>query len=291
MNRIRRNETNDLPAGSEFDFRHGVDSDWPTGSFHMHPHYEFYLFIRGSVQIIIEDESFDAHPMDLFIFPPGVLHLAQIIRSSETYERAYFYITRKALSDMSGDRFPMLSILDAAMNRGDYSYHADDSSAAQFIRLLDECIADAAEADPSAHLMNRCRVNMLSLISCRILQRKDILTPRPPDRMNDIIRYINDHVLEPLSLDSLSDHFYISKYTLLHEFKSYANISVHQYILYKRLLLARQLMQNGVSPGNAAKQSGFNDYAGFYRAFVRQSAITPQAYYTGIRRAGDARLP
>lgn len=286
MDRRYRNETNDLQPGAEFDFRHGLDHDWETAPFHMHPHYEFYLFIRGNVQIRIEEESFDAHPMDLFIFPPGVLHRALVLGSSVPYERAYLYITRKALSDMSDDRFPMLRILESAMDRGNYSYHADEASAARLLRLLDECIADAASSDPSAHPMNRCRVNMLSLIACKIVQRKDVLTPRPPDRISEVIRYINDHMLEPLSLDNLSDRFYLSKYTLLHDFKSYANISVHQYILYKRILYAQQLMRGGTAPGTAARQSGFNDYAGFYRAFVRYSAISPQAYFAGARRTG-----
>ncbi len=284
MNKRYRNETNDLHEGAEFDCRHGRDNDWGTAPFHMHPHYEFYLFIQGNVQIRIEDESFDAHPMDLFIYPPGVLHRALILDSPEPYERAYCYITRKALADMSDDRFPMLQILENAMNRGNYSYHADDESAARFIRLVDDFYRDLSSAEPSIELMNRCRANMLSLITCRIIQRKDVLTPRPPDRMSEIIRHINEHLVEPITLEDLAEHFYISKYTLLHDFKSYANISVHQYILYKRVLYAQELMQGGVSPGNAAKQSGFNDYAGFYRAFVRYNAVTPQAWYAGARR-------
>ena len=288
MDKRHWTEANDLKAGVDFDFRHNLDTDWETAPFHMHHFYEFYLFLRGKVQMLIEDEAFDAHPMDLFIFPPGVLHRALILEPSPAYERAYFYVTRKALSEMYDEHFPMLRILDGAMVRGDYSYHADDESAAQFLRLVDECLREEGNQDPSSRAMNRCRVNMLSLIACRIVQHKDVLIPRPPDRISDVIRYINDHILEPLSLDVLSDRFFISKYTLLHDFKSYANISVHQYILYKRIQLAQQLMQSGVSPGDAAKQSGFNDYAGFYRAFVRQNIITPQAYYTGVRHTGNA---
>ena len=286
MDELIRNQTNDIRAGAEFGFRHFLDTQWKTAPFHMHPHYEFYLFIRGRVQIRIEDESFDTHPMDLFIFPPGVLHRALILDSSLPYERAYFYATRKSLADLSDESFPLLNILEEATRRGDYSYHADDTSAARFIRLVDECISDAEEQDPSTKLMNRCRVNLLALIACKTVRQKNVLAPRPPDRINGVIRYINDHILEPLSLDSLSDRFFVSKYTLLHEFKSYANISIHQYILYKRVLYAQHLMQRGVTPGSAAKQSGFNDYAGFYRAFVRQNSLTPQQFYAGSRGGG-----
>ena len=288
MNKRYRNETNDLHDGAEYHCRHGMDSDWSIGPLHMHPHYEFYLFVQGKAQILIEDESFDAQPMDLFIYPPGVLHRALIRDHSVPYERAYCYITRKALSDMSDDRFPMLQILESAISRGDYSYHVGDDSAGSFLRLVDEWIRDASSDDPFSRSMNRCRINMISLITCKIVQRKDVITPRPPDRMSNIIRYINDHLLEPLSLESLSEQFYLSKYTLLHDFKSYANISVHQFILQKRILYAQELMRNGIKPGDAARQSGFADYAGFYRAFIRYNAVTPQAYYDGARLQTDA---
>ena len=286
MDELIRTQLNDIRAGAESGFRHFLDTQWKTAPFHMHPHYEFYLFIHGKVQIRIEDESFDAHPMDLFIFPPDVLHRALILDSSCPYERAFFYATRKILADLSDESFPLLDILEEAARRGDYSYHADEGSATRFIRLVDECISDAEEQDPSTRLMNRCRVNLLSLIACKTVRQKNVLSPRPPDRINEVIRYINDHILEPVSLDSLSDRFFVSKYTLLHEFKSYANISIHQYILYKRILYAQRLMQRGVAPGNAARQSGFNDYAGFYRAFVRQNSITPQEYYVWSRGGG-----
>ena len=284
QNELIRNETNDIQQGAEYDGRHNLDIGWTTQSFHMHPHYEFYLFIQGKVQMIIEDESFDTHPMDLFIFPPGILHRALVLDSSVPYERAYFYITRKALSEISEDPFNPLQILDAAMRRGDYSYHADSGSGTRFIQLIDEMNSETDPSDPILHMINRCRISMLSLLSCKIIRQKDILAPRPPDRISEIIRYINDHIQEPLSLDSLSDRFYLSKYTLLHEFKSYTNISVHQYILSKRIQQAQLLMQQGNAPGSAAKLSGFNDYAGFYRAFVRShNGLTPQNYYTRVR--------
>ena len=93
-----------------------------------------------------------------------------------------------------------------------------------------------------------------------------------------MVAYINEHLTESLTLDELAAKFYVSKYYLLHAFKEYANLSVHQYIISKRIIHAQILLQDGVSPGEAARDSGFNDYAGFYRAFVKQTGMTPQQY-------------
>ena len=279
-------KTNDIRVGSDAGCTHSINTGWKTAKFHMHPHYEFYLFIRGNAQIVIEDERYDTHPMDLFIFPPGTLHRAYMTDSDVPYERAYFYATRKVLSEMSDPAYPLLDIIEHAVRARDYSFHADSLSAARFIRLIDDYIDEDNDQEPCFRQMNRCRIQMLSLIVCRIMQRKQVLNPHPPERISDVIRYINDHILEPLSLDALAERFYLSKYTLLHDFKNYANISVYQYILYKRITYAQHLMQHGITPGNAAKQSGFNDYAGFYRSFLRHNSMTPQEYYSQVCKNG-----
>ena len=85
MDKRYRFRLNDLPSSAEYACRHGLDNDWPVGPFHMHPHYEFYLLISGNVQMRVEDESYDAHPMDLFAFPPGVLHRAMLLDHSVPY--------------------------------------------------------------------------------------------------------------------------------------------------------------------------------------------------------------
>jgi len=281
----------DLQAGYQFGYRHNLDVRWVNTVFHMHPHYEFYLFIRGNAQMLIEDESFDVHPMDLFIFPPGLMHRAQITDSSIPYERAYFYATRQVLSEMSSCGFPILSLLEESGNGKIYSVHAGKEDGLEFIRQIDACMDADSDTDPLARAMNWCRIQALSLMTCRILRRRETLFPRPATRMDEIIRYINDHLIDALTLEELSDQFFLSKYTLLHEFKNHTSISVHQYILYKRISYAQQLIQNGISPGNAARQSGFNDYAGFYRAFLRRNNITPQAYFRQVRETGGSFPP
>ena len=285
LEEIIRTETNDILDGAEFGCRHTLDTHWRIASFHMHPHYEFYLFLQGHTQILIEDERFDAHPGDLFVFPPGMLHRAVLLDYACPYERAYFYVTRKALSEISSADFSLLDLLDHTVRGGNYSYRMDDESANQFLSLIDHFEDQPEPLDPIAPLMNRSRIQMLSLLVSRVMRQQEVLSPRQPERISEVIRYINDHIQEPLSLDSLAERFFISKYTLLHDFKSYANISVHQYILYKRVIYAQHLLRHGVSPGNAAKESGFNDYAGFYRAFVRQNNLTPQAYFQASRAA------
>ena len=47
-------ETNDILEGDDFGAAHRFNNEWFMPKFHMHPHYEFYLFLSGNVQILIE---------------------------------------------------------------------------------------------------------------------------------------------------------------------------------------------------------------------------------------------
>lgn len=289
MDAITWIEANDIQDGDDFGAVHRYSNDWYMPKFHVHPHYEFYLFLTGKVQIVIEDEIFDARPMDLFIFPPGTLHRANVLDAHTPYERAYFYVTRQALHNFSNNQVQILDILEDAMRRKDYCYHIGEETSDPIVRLIDAYVQDEDQNDPIDRELQHLRMNSLALMICRIVQRRDPVSAKPPERISEVIRYINTHITEPLSLDDLSAQFFISKYTLLHEFKSYANISVYQYILSKRVLYAQLLMQRGISPGPASKQSGFNDYAGFYRAFMNQNSFSPQAYFEQFHHTQPAK--
>ena len=54
--------------------------------------------------------------------------------------------------------------------------------------------------------------------------------------------------------------------------------TLHSYILQKRLLLARTLIQQGISITTACTQSGFGDYTTFSRAYKKQFHVTPSSH-------------
>lgn len=63
--------------------------------------------------------------------------------------------------------------------------------------------------------------------------------------------------------------------------KRNAPMRVYQYISSKRISHAQKSMHEDIPSANATHASGFNDYAGFYRAFVKQVNVTPQALCKG----------
>ena len=99
-----------------------------------------------------------------------------------------------------------------------------------------------------------------------------------------IIDYINDHYYESLSLDLLSERFFVSKYHLSHEFTRQMGTGIYQYIQKKRLLIARQLIAQGQKPVDVYAQCGFGDYAAFFRAFRKVYGLSPRAYVQSLKK-------
>lgn len=96
--------------------------------------------------------------------------------------------------------------------------------------------------------------------------------------VSEVVDYINKNLLADLSLDSIAERFFISKYHLARTFKKHMAVTVHNYIIQRRLTLARQKLYDGASPTKIYKSCGFSDYANFYRAFQKMYGTTPKEF-------------
>ena len=93
--------------------------------------------------------------------------------------------------------------------------------------------------------------------------------------VTDILFYINKHLSEAITLDDISEHFYISKHHLNKVFRRATGTTVMDYLLRKRVVHAQLLLNNGCHAKDAAFSSGFGDYSSFYRAYVKTLGHTP----------------
>ena len=226
-------------------------------------------------------EGLDFKPVrgDVLIYPPGIMHRNIHLDTEIPYERFYFFARREFLQSISTEDYDIPGTIEQ-MTRGDqYFFHVDQDDLDQLIALVDRIIEDSEKRAPDAKLINRNRIGILIIQALSMMTSRGALPQSEYSKgMSRLIQYINQHVKEPLSLDMLSDEFYASKYYILREFKKYTGLSIHQYIIIRRILIARELIQQGVKPKDACTQCGFYDYSSFYRAFKARVGVSPEQY-------------
>jgi AraC-like DNA-binding protein len=98
------------------------------------------------------------------------------------------------------------------------------------------------------------------------------------DFVDQVLSYIGAHYTEDISLEKIASTFYVSKYHLSHEFSRRVGTSVYRYILFRRMMRARELLEQGVHAGEVYGQCGYGDYANFYRTFKTFYGVTPGEY-------------
>lgn len=269
---------NQMPSGRAFEAYHLTDTTAQPKVIHSHEFYEIYFFLRGKIRIVIEDVDICPQRGDVLIFPPHCMHRNTHISADASYERFYLYASRETVQSITNGAFHLEEELDELLRTNGFLFHLNDLALEELLQLTDEIISASEQQAPPDCLMNQYRMCMLLIRTTQLLRSCTAEKCSVQSRMNPLLRYLNEHVTEPISLDHLADTFFLSKFALLREFKEHTGISIHQYILAKRILLAQELLAQGMKPNQVGEKCGFLDYTSFYRAFRNRTGVSPNQY-------------
>ncbi|WP_234572736.1 helix-turn-helix domain-containing protein [Rhodohalobacter sp. 614A] len=98
------------------------------------------------------------------------------------------------------------------------------------------------------------------------------------DKVGKVIIYIEQHLTEDLSLNKLADEIELSKYQLIRGFQKEEGTTPWKFLVHKRIENVKKLLEDGMSPGQAAVESGFYDQSHMNKAFREATGQTPKEY-------------
>lgn len=253
----------------------------PTGvTAHSHDYYEFYFFAGGNVTIYIDGKGYPLKSGDMVLIPPGISHYAHILDFDVPYQRFVFWISKDYCRQLMSQSADYGYLLQHVTVNKHYIYHYDmlDFHALQskLLRLLEEIHDDRFG---KSAMLPLCVNDLVLYLNRTVYEAEHPATPKETQSLyRNLISYIEEHLEEDLSLDSLAGTFYVSKYHIAHLFKENLGLSLHQYILKKRLSLCRDAILGGSDINDAAMLCGFGDYSSFYRAFKKEYGVSPREY-------------
>lgn len=265
----------------DFEIFHYRDAKFSGVPVHQHDFYEIYFFISGNVEYSVEGKIYEMKKGDLLLINPLELHQPRISEEQNNYERIVLWINKDFLFSLSSNDTSLSRCFDSTNPTHTNLLRLSFSAQEQLQGLLTELINEQNKENYARDLASKAillrilvELNRLSLSYGEKHDTENSFSPL----ILSVLDYINHHYCEKLSLSSIADEFFVSKYYLSHAFNSVVGTSVHRYITLKRLIHAKQMLSSGIKPTTVASNCGFSDYAGFYRAFTGEYGISPAQY-------------
>lgn len=265
-----------------FEIYHYRQPYFKTLDFHNHDYYEFYIFLDGVVTYYIEEKVYDLCAGDILVIPPGKMHRPVISDPNAVYERIVLSINADFIASMDDEQHTLKELLNYIEEKKHYLFPIPPSEFEFYSTLLERFIHLNME-EPNIMLTQKAYI-LLLLDHLRTQKNNNTATEEQDqfDTIPEIINYINENLSERLTLDDLSNRFFISKYHLIRKFKAYTNATVYDYIISKRIVLAKKLLREGVSATDTCLKCGFTNYSNFYKSFQDKAGMSPAEFKASL---------
>ena len=258
----------------EFYLQLNQNETWSMSRLHFHDHFEIMLPLTSPGNIFVNDQVYPLERGTLYLIGESTLHRTM---ANGFHSRYILHISRKALTDLSTPQTDFTQLMQVNFRRATL----DNEQMTELIELFQDLErnkndgtfgSDIRQTVALLRLLIKLAPTLNAATAGEAIRNKDFLRVAP------ILDYIRDNLAEPLSLDQIASQIYLSKHYLCRIFKSATGFSVMEYIIYSRVLRARQLLQEGVSVQQAGEMSGFSDNSHFIRTFGHLTGVTPGRY-------------
>jgi AraC-like DNA-binding protein/mannose-6-phosphate isomerase-like protein (cupin superfamily) len=262
----------------DFKMFHLIDRQRRDFAFHYHDFCKVIIFLKGNVNFTIEGKNYTLKPYDILLINAGEIHRPQIVDNSE-YERIIIYVSTQFLNTYAQRDYDLSNCFERARKEKSNVLRIHSLERSKLYQVCLELELSFTDNAFAKELYQRILFLefMIQLNRTVIANHINYLdSAMGSTKLLQILDYINEHLAEELTIDKLAERFYLNRYYLMHFFKEETGYTIGNYITEKRLLLAKNLVQNGSGVTEACYQSGFKNYSTFSRAFKKAFNTVPK---------------
>ena len=246
--------------------------DW-----HYHTFHKIIMLLSGDAGYGIEGKSYTLEAGDMVLVPSGCIHRPEVAPGAR-YERMIVYISPEFLRSRSEPDCE----LERCFLRAKEAFSFVLRPGAARRRLAAELSALEREQQAEGFgraLMAQALFFQFFIGVSRGLDEKSmeyVHSTVRDEKIVSILQYLSEHLTQELRIDDLAAQFYISKYHMMRRFKEETGYTIHNYVVTKRLMLAREKIAAGMPVSEACYACGFRDYSSFARAYKKLFALSPR---------------
>ncbi len=273
--------TRQYMLSEDFEIYYYSDLHFQSVRPHAHDYYEFYILIEGDAAIEIGNQQIPLKKGSIALIPPGIPHRSVVSSDSDVpYRRFVFWVSKNYSAKLMHESPDYVYLMQQAATGHQYVFQYTSNGfnliLSKILRLLEEIHGNRYGRSAAISL---CAGDLLLSLNRSVYEDAH---PHEFSRHGDLFQnltlYIEQHLDETLTLDHLAAQFYVSKYYIAHYFSKNIGLSIHQYIMKKRLAACRDTMLAGTPATQAFQSFGFKDYSSFFRAFRKEYGMSPKEY-------------
>ena len=257
--------------------------------YHYHDFDKILVFFKGNIEYTIEGKVYTLIPNDIVLVPQGDSHkvepslkalhdehigntASRMENKGGEYVRLVIYLSPRFLMQFEENGMNLRNCFLQAKDK--YSHVVRESVKGEKLLLdlatqLKQSVLQK-DAEALGSLFQKTILLQFMILLNREIKKESIHfvdTSRCNKKVVDIIQYINSQLTDEISIDRLSEKFYISKYHMMRQFKAETGYTIGNYINQKRLLMASELLRLGEAVTKVYLDVGFKDYSTFVRAY------------------------
>lgn len=259
----------------------------PIGATKLHYHnfYEIIYVMEGEFSSLVENVTYNLKKGDFLLIDRNAMHKYHYVEHKhERSKRIILWISNEMLNQLSNS---VLDLSQCFSRHCACAYHFpiyyEEMLRNMLIKLA---LTDAPfmEHINGKELMDRAHLTMFFVYLNELCSRKDYYFRQEEMVLHPLVKtvseYIGKHIQEPISVDDLASYVNMSKYHFLRKFKELTGMTVHSFIINKKLIVACEEIKKDCPITEVYLKAGFADYSSFFRNFKNAYGISPSGFKT-----------
>ncbi len=241
-----------------------------------HPQYEIFLLLEGDVTMLINSQRYMIKNGALVLLTSRDLHIS-MNNAPRTYKRITVMFDPHAIRQFNTEHTNLLDCFSIAASKQRNILYLS----AEQIQTV-QALADQILTNGRSDRFGDDIIVLTSLLSLLIfinrLYRSHLpkIAPLPlTPIIREIVDYVDSHIDEELSVQSLCHHFSYSVAYISAQFSKQMGLPLKQFIITKKIALAKQLLAESLSVTQVYERCGFGDYSNFIRTFKKTVGVSP----------------
>lgn len=247
------------------------DDDWHS-LIHTHSFTELFYVVSGSGSFRIEDKVFTVKEDDLVIVNPHVSH-TESSKGSNPMEYIVVGVDGISLAEAKNE--------EDFENYSPFSIHNYSKYRNEVLSYMNNLLYEVEMKNEYYEIICQNLLEVLILNVKRRIKSNLVISieKKITKECNFIKNYIDVHYSLDLNLDYLASITHMSKYYLVRVFKKFMGVSPIDYLINKRISVAKILLETtDYSINQISKVSGFNSQSYFNQVFKERVGISPTNY-------------